>query len=108
MILSIMFFEIFSMSSSLAMAIVHDDPSFASFGDIATSPHRSLKGVNLVDLETKVLWFHTTFMSSFSHFPFSKQKSDLVIADKMMPFALSSSTLDSRCLTDAKCKFVPT
>ena len=45
--------------------------------------------------------------SSSGHFPFGKLKIDLIIPVIMIPFARSTKPLDSRCLTDAKCIFVP-
>jgi hypothetical protein len=55
-----------------------------------------------VDLDVDVLLFHTTLMSSSVHLPFGNPTSDFVIPSKIMPFALSMSPLDSRCLTEAK------
>jgi hypothetical protein len=44
------------------------DHVLASSGVIASSPNRSLKGVKPVDVETAVLWLHTTLINSSSHF----------------------------------------
>jgi hypothetical protein len=63
-------FFILQFSSSSAEAEVLIEPVLASSGVIASSPNKSLNGVNPIDLETKVLWFHTTFINSSGHFPF--------------------------------------
>jgi hypothetical protein len=78
-------------------------------GDIylPKSPNRSLNGVNPVDLETAVLWFHTTFINLSDHFPLGWLKIDFIIPVVIIPFALSTNPFDSGCLTDAKCIFVP-
>jgi hypothetical protein len=93
-------FEIFYLSSSSSEATIHADPILAYSGDIVLFLYRSLKGVNHVDLDTEVLWFHTTLINSSGHFPFGRFKSDLMIPNKIMSFSLSTSPLDSRCLTD--------
>jgi hypothetical protein len=95
------------VSSSYTEARVHIDPIFASSRVIASSPNVSLNGVKPVDLETVVLWFHTTFVNSSSHFPFGRLKIDLIIPMRIIPFARSTRLLDSRCLTNAKCISVP-
>jgi hypothetical protein len=61
-----------------------------------------------VCLEVEVLWFHTTLINSSGHFPFSKLKIDLMIPSRIIPFALLTNPLDSGCLTNAMCIFVPT
>jgi hypothetical protein len=94
-----------SSFSAEARALI--DHVFASSCVIASSPNKSLNGVNPVDLETTVLCFHTTFTSSSSHFPFGRLKIDLIIPVIMIPFAHSTMSLDSGCLTDAKCIFYP-
>jgi hypothetical protein len=63
------YFVILQPFSSSVKAKVLIEPLLASFGVIALSPNRSLNGVNPVDLEKAVLWFHTTFISSSGHFP---------------------------------------
>jgi hypothetical protein len=62
-------FVILQFSSSSTEAKVLIEPLLASSGVIASSKNRSLNGVKLVDLETAVLWFHTTFINSSDHFP---------------------------------------
>jgi hypothetical protein len=62
-------FVILQCSSSSAEVRVLIEPVLASSGVIASSPNISLNVVNLVDLETTVLWFHTTFINSSGHFP---------------------------------------
>jgi hypothetical protein len=57
-----------SLSSSVE-AKVHIEPVLASSDVIASSPNRSLNGVNPVDLDTTLLWFQTTFINSSGHFP---------------------------------------
>jgi hypothetical protein len=66
-----------------------------------------LNGVNHVALDTVVLWFHTTFISSSGHFPLGWLKIDFIIPVIIILFALSTSPFDSGCLTDAKCISVP-
>lgn len=90
------------------MATVHDDPISASSRYIVLSPQISVNGVKHVDLDTEVLWFHTTLIHLFGHLPFSKLKSDPMIPSNMIPIALLTSPLDYRCLMDAKYIFVPT
>jgi hypothetical protein len=62
-------FVILQFYSSSAEAKVLIEPILASSGVIALSPNRSLNEVKPVDLETSVLWFHTTFINSSGHFP---------------------------------------
>jgi hypothetical protein len=64
-------FVILQSSSSSAEAGVFIELVLASSGVIASSPNKSLNGVNPVDLKRIVLWFYTTFINSSSHFPFS-------------------------------------
>jgi hypothetical protein len=45
------------------------EPVLASSGAIASSPNRSLNGVNPVDLYTTVLWLQTTFINMSGQFP---------------------------------------
>jgi hypothetical protein len=54
-----------------------------------------------VDLDTEELWFHTTLVNSSSHFPFNKLKRDVMIPNRLIPFALSTSPFGSECLTYA-------
>jgi hypothetical protein len=51
-------FVILQFSSSCVEAEVLIELVLASSGVIASSPNKSLNGVNPVDLETIVLWFH--------------------------------------------------
>ena len=57
-------FVIWQSPSSSAEARILIEPVLVSSGVIASSPNRSLNGVNPVDLDTTVLWFHTTFINS--------------------------------------------
>jgi hypothetical protein len=63
-------FVILQSSSFSAKARVLIEPVLDSFGVIASSPNKSLNGVNHVDLEITLLRFHTTFINSSGHFPF--------------------------------------
>jgi hypothetical protein len=63
-------FVILQSSSSSTEAEVLIEPVLPSSGVIASSPNKSLNGVNHVDLETTVVWFHTTFINSSGDFPF--------------------------------------
>ena len=83
------------------------DPVLSSSGVIASSPNRSLKGVKHVDLETVVLWLHTTLINSSGHFPLGWLKINFIISVIIIPFAVSTSPFDSECLTDAKWICVP-
>jgi hypothetical protein len=94
-----------SSFSAEARALI--DHVFASSCVIASSPNKSLNGVNPLGLETTVLWFHTTFTSLSSHFHFGRLKIDLIIPVIMIPFAHSTKPLDYGCLTKAKCIFDP-
>jgi hypothetical protein len=78
------------------------DPAFASYGVIVSSPNKSLKGVNLVDLDAVVLWLHTTLISSSGNFPLDWLKISFIIPVIIIPFALSTVSFDYGCLTDAK------
>jgi hypothetical protein len=62
-------FVIWQSTSSSIQALVQIDPVLVSSGVIASSPNKSLNGVKPIDLETTVLWFHTTFINSSGHFP---------------------------------------
>jgi hypothetical protein len=62
-------FVIWQSASSFAEALVLIDHVLASSGVIASSPNKSLNEVKPVDLETTVLWLHTTFINSSDHFP---------------------------------------
>jgi hypothetical protein len=94
-------------SSSSVKAKILIEHVLASYGVIASSSNKSLNRVNPVDLETIVLWFHTTFTSSSGHFPFGRLKIDFIIPIIMILLARSTNLFDSRCLADAKCIFVP-
>jgi hypothetical protein len=83
-------------------------PRFSFFWVMASSPNNSLNGVKPVDLDTVVLWLHTTLINSFGHFPLGWLKINFIIPVIIIPFALSTSPFDSGCLTDAKWIFVPT
>jgi hypothetical protein len=100
-------FVIWQSPSSSVEAKVLIEPVLASSSVIASSPNRSLNGVNPVDHDTAVLWFHTTFIKSSSHFPLGWLKIDFIIPVVIILFALSTSLFDSECLTDVKCIFVP-
>jgi hypothetical protein len=104
---SMVSFVILQSSSFPAEARVLIELVLASFNVIASSPNKSLNGVNQVDLETIVLWFHTTLINSSGHFPFGWSKIDFIIPVIMIPLAHSTSPFDFGCLTDAKCIFVP-
>jgi hypothetical protein len=88
-------FVILQSSSSSAEAVVLIKLVLASSGIIASSLNKSLNEVNPVDLETTVLWFHTTFTNSSSHFPFGRLKIDFIIPVTMILLALSTSPFDS-------------
>jgi hypothetical protein len=62
-------FVIWQSTSSSAEALVLIDHVLASSDVIASSPNKSLNGVKPVDLETTMLWLHTTFINSSGHFP---------------------------------------
>jgi hypothetical protein len=64
------YFVVLQSSSSSTEPKVLIEPALASSGVIASSPNKSLNTKNHVDLETTVLWFHTTFISSSGQFPF--------------------------------------
>jgi hypothetical protein len=55
-------FVILQFSSTSVEAKVLIEPLLASSGIISLSSNRSLNGVKPVDLETAVLWFHTTLL----------------------------------------------
>jgi hypothetical protein len=107
MIPSMVSFDTLQVSKSSVEARVLIDYVLASSGVIALSLNKSLNGVNPVDLETTVLWFHPTFTNLCVHLPFSRLKIDFIIPVMMIPFARSTKLLDFGCLTDAKCIFIP-
>jgi hypothetical protein len=63
-------FVTWQSASSSVKAKVLIEHILASSGVFASSPNRSLNGVNPVDLDTVVLWLQTTFINSSGHFPF--------------------------------------
>jgi hypothetical protein len=69
MVPSMVSFVIWQSASSSVEAMVLIDPILAFSGVIASSPNKNSNGVKLVDLETAVLWFYTTFINSSGHFP---------------------------------------
>jgi hypothetical protein len=105
---SIISFKTFSLSWSWVKATTFTKPILISLGMTTSSPKRRLNGVKPVDLDIKVWWFHTTLVSSSVHFPFGNPTTNFVIPDRIMLFALPTSPLDSRCLTEIKCMLVPT
>jgi hypothetical protein len=94
-------FVILQASPSFAEAKILIEPVLASSGVITSSPNKSLNVVNPVDLETTVLWFHTTFTNSSGHFPFDKLKIDFIIPVIMILLARSTNPFDS---TRLRCK----
>ena len=77
-----------------------------SSGKTASSPNKSLKGVNLVALDSEVLCDHMTAVSWSAHFPFGLPCSFLKMPWRMIPLALLTRLLDYGSLTDAKQIFV--
>src|SRR6185503_3881449 len=80
----------------------------SSSGVIASAPYSSLNGVNLVVLDSDVLWDQMTFGSSSAHLPFFRSNSHFLMLPKMIPLALSTAPLDCGWYTEAKITFVPT
>ena len=74
---------------------------------MASSPKRSLKGVNFVALDSEVLCEHMTEVSSSAHFPLGLPCNILEMPWRIIPFALSTTPLDGGCLIEAKHSFVP-
>jgi hypothetical protein len=100
-------FVIWELASSSVEAVVLIDHVFASSRVIASSPNKSLKGVKLVDLDTVVLWLHTSFINSSGYFSLGWLKINFIIPIIIISFALSTNPFDSGCLTDAKWIFIP-
>jgi hypothetical protein len=96
----------FSLSGSWVEAITLSEPILTFSGVTASYSKRRLNGVKLLGLDIEVLWFQTTLISSFVHFPFGNPTKDFVFPSRIIRFALSTSPLDSGCLTEAKCLFV--
>ena len=102
------------VNCSLSRVLV---PSFAkvtlgdlwvsSYGRMASSPKRSLKGVNFVALDSEVLCDHMSEVSSSTHFSLGLSCNLLEMPWRIIPFALSTRPLDWGCLTEAKHSFVP-
>jgi hypothetical protein len=55
------------MASNIVIAL----QNFISSNVTGSSPYKSLKGVKFVDMETDVLWLHTTLGNSYAHFSFT-------------------------------------
>jgi hypothetical protein len=91
------------LSSSSVEAITLAEPNLISSRVTATSPKRTLNGVKSVDHDIEVLWFHTTLISSYVHFPFRSPAKDFVIPRRIMSFTLSTNPLDFGCVINAKC-----
>jgi hypothetical protein len=72
-------FIILQSSSSSTEAEVPIELVLASSGFIVSSSNKILNGVNPVNLETTMLWFHTTFTNSSGHFHFGRLKIDFII-----------------------------
>jgi len=79
----------------------------SSSGRTASSSKTSLKGVNFVALDSKVLCDQMTEVTSSAHFPFGLPCNLFEMPWRIMPFALSTRPLDCGCLTKAKQTFVP-
>jgi hypothetical protein len=82
---SLVSYVILQSPSSSIEAKVLIEPILASSVVIALSPNTSLNGVNPVDLDTTVLWFHTTFINSSGHFPLGWLKIDFIIPVVIIP-----------------------
>ena len=85
--------------ASLAKVIL-GDLCVSSSGRTASSPKRSLMGVNLVALESEVL------CELSIHLPLGLPCNLFEMPWRIMPFALSTRPLDCGCLTKAKQTFV--
>ena len=78
----------------------------SSFGGTASSPKRSMKGVNFVALDLEVLCYQMTEVSSSAHFPLGLPCNLFEMPWRIMPFALPTRPLDCGCLTKAKHTFI--
>lgn len=58
---------------------------------MASSPNRSLNGVNPMTREVVVLCVQSTFISSSTHFSLGNPTKDLEMPSKMIPLARSTS-----------------
>lgn len=85
------------LSSSSVEAITLAEPNLISSRVTATTPKRSMNGVKSIDHDIEVLWFHTTLISSYVHFPFGSPTMDFVIPRRIMAFTLSTNPLDFGC-----------
>ena len=78
-----------------------------SSGKTASSPKRSLTGVNFVALDSEVLCDHMIEVSSSTHFPLGMPCNLFEMPWRIMLFALLTRPLDCGCLTKAKQTFFP-
>ena len=78
------------------------DLCVSSFDRTASSPKRSLNGVNFVALDSEVLCDQMTEVRSFAHFHLGLPCNLFEMRWRIMPFALSMRPLDCGCLTEAK------
>jgi hypothetical protein len=82
------------LSVPFSVRVTLGDLYTCSSSKTASSPKRSLKGVNFVALDSEVLCDHTIEVSSSAHFPFGLPCSHLEMPWSIMSFALSMSPLD--------------
>jgi hypothetical protein len=78
------------MASALVLAL----RSLVSSLVTGSSPYNNLNGVNLVALQTEVLWLHTALDSSYAHLPFGWSSNIFLTVENMSAFAFSTAPLD--------------
>jgi len=88
------------MSSSILFvpSDVLQDLSLISSGVTASSPYKSLNGVNFVVLDSVVLCDQITLVNSSIHFPFGNSVIFFFMPAKIMPLALSTAPFDLRVI----------
>jgi hypothetical protein len=79
---------------------------FISFGNIASPPYISQKGVKFIALQTVVLWLHTTVGITSDHFSFFSPSNIFFIALNIRELALSTAPFDCEWYTNAKATFI--
>ena len=89
------------------MKLTLGDLCMSSYGRMASLAKRRLKGVNLVALDSEVLCDHMTEVSSSAHFLLGLPCNFFEMPWRIMPFAVSTRSLECGCLTEARQTFVP-
>jgi uncharacterized membrane protein len=84
-----------SWASTLLMTrVTLGDLWMSSSRRTTSSPKSNLNGLNLVALDSEVLWDQMTEVSSLAHLPLGLPCNLLEMPSRIMPFALSTRPFD--------------